>query len=757
MKKRIVALILTVVMSLLALTSCNSGFDFVEENLNDYADFKVEDFKKALEALEIEDGEFTTDDDTRKKIVAATIYNAIADKIVASTDEEDRLTAGTLGAGDVLYFVYYAVDKNGNTFFANQMNESTITSNKAEHVLKLDDYLDGKGDEFLKLVAENLAEGDLADYVYDMLTSSELQSKAEEALKAEKPAATEAEIKAAKADAIKVKVGDTISITYTRKYPKDGNTVTEKASYEVITLDAANPLHQKFLEEGAVANVGSKLEAVTGKNGDTVTKDKKFKVTIDGVEYEYSDVNIDYKVASKGQAIAVFDYVKYPKEDDTTTKPTTPNNLSKSGTTVDLAGETLTYHVFPVYAIDTPSYEEITAEDILYHIYGKNISEKTFEAFKDETYKNGDKKLADLLKEVADIFDTKSEDNDFYKEGENLKNLLDAHTKAVEAGGSNPSTAQKEVITKALEALTDAQNELLKGTIAKIVAATNSKGEKLGDAISEEYYEATFHSLKESYDSDIVKKVQKAVWNLILDDEILKVKAYPTELVEEYVELLRESYEYDFYKGDFDKDSSNYDEYKGDFNKFLDAELADELKVAGKGKYDEALAIQAKEAIDPIIRIYVVAKALNSDAVKAMPGYIDLDEKGGLYKIDEEAYKDTYGDKAAEKIKEAIEKNKESLANAKEDADKFLIDDAYMKDYKKDIGSAYYKDLCKEYGETNLRAAFQFNRLFYYLTSTNYEWNAEEGHAEIKYVNGLLDFRTVKYTFASENETENKN
>lgn len=759
MKKRIVALILTIVMSLLALSSCAPAFDFVEEDLNSYADFKFEEFKAALEKLEIEDGEFTTDSETREKIVAATIYNAIADKIIASTKEDDRVTEGTLSAGDVLHFVYYAVDADGNIFFADQMNESTVSSAKATHVLKLDDYLEGEGDEFLRLVAENLAKDvDLKDYIYNMLTASELQADAEEALKAEKPDATDAEIKAAKAEAIKVKVGQKISISYTRTYTKKDDegvetTVTEKASYELITLTEGNPLHDKLLESGAVANIGSTVEAVISRDGDTVTKNKKFDVEIDGTKYTYTDLKINWLVEGELNHIASFEHTPYVDEaEKPAKKELTPNNLCNSTTKVDLMNKALTYYVFPVYAIDAPSYEEITAEDILFRIYGKNITEKTFDAFKDKNFANGSEKLADLLADVADIFDTKKENNEFYKADSELKKLLDAHTKAVEVGGSKPTTAQKEVIADALEALTDAQNELLKGVIAKIVAAT-SGDKKLGDEIVEEYTHNTEHSLKESYDSDIVKKVQKAVWELITGDEYITVKAYPASLVKEYVELLHESYEYDFYKGDFDKDSSNLEEY-GKFEKFLDAQLKDELKEAGAGNYNGALEIQAKEALDPIIRIYVVSKALNSEAVKALPGYVELDEKGGLYKIDEESFKDTYGDKADEKIKEAIEQNKESLENAKKDADKFLIDKNYMNSYKKEVGSAYYNDLCDQYGEINLRAAFQFNRLFYYLTSTNYEWNEEEAHAEVKYVDGLLDFRRVSYTIKADGETD---
>ena len=48
----------------------------------------------------------------------------------------------------------------------------------------------------------------------------------------------------------------------------------------------------------------------------------------------------------------------------------------------------------------------------------------------------------------------------------------------------------------------------------------------------------------------------------------------------------------------------------------------------------------------------------------------------------------------------------------------------------------------------------QFNKLFYYLTSTNIFFNEDEGHAEIKYTEDgtKLDFRTVDYTIKVEND-----
>ena len=756
MKKRIVALILTVVMSLLALTSCG-GFSFTEENLDAYASFDYDAFKAALQKLEIEDSDFTTNSEIREKITAAKVYNTIADKIVADTDEEDYIKSGALTAGDVLYFVYYAVDADNNVYFGSNMNESSITasSTKASHVLKLGDYFGENYDEFLKLVYENLAEGEIN--VYSMLTADELKTEAEKALKAEKPEATLTEIDAAKAEAIKVKNGDVIYISYTRTYKvvdAEGveTTVTEKAAYEMITLDENNEFHSFFLAGDSVANVGGTLEVFESKEGDKVNTKKTFTVG----EYTYSDVKILWKVESQGSAIATFKYTPYVDESETPAKKeVTPDSCYNSANKVDLMNKELTYYVYPVYAVDTPSFEEITAEQILYYIYGSKLTEKSFDAFKTEGYVNGEKKLADLLANVADIYATSKENNSYYAEGTELKTLLDAYNKAVEAGGDNPTTAQKATITEAQTALTEKQNETLKPVLAQIAACTS--GEKvLGAEIIEEYEHNTYHSLKETYDSEITDKVEAAVWQLILDS--VKVTSYPEELVEEYVDHLYESYEYDYYKGDFDSKTSNYDKYAS-FTEYLEKTL----KVTGQDKIDEALVKEAKAAIEPLIKLYVVAKACESDAVKALTGengYIELDIKGGAYRINEEAYRETYGDKADEKIAEAKKNAEESIASARAEAGEFLVDDEYMNNYKKEIGTAYYNELIATYGEINLRAAFQFNRLFYYLTSTNFEYNEDEGHVEIKYTEdgSFIEFRTVKYTIKVEDaETEGEN
>ena len=736
MKKRIVALILTVVMSLLALVSCGS-FDFIEEDLTSYAEFDVEKFVEALNKLEIEDGEFTTDVAIRELLVDAKIYNTIVDKIIAQkTDEDDQKKTGELGAGDVLYFVYFATyeteDGKTHTFFGSDMNESTITasSTKANHVVRLDDYFD-EDDEFFKLLVENLQKVDIKDYVYSMLTKAEIEAEAEKALKETKPDATADEIKAAKAEAIKVKAGDKVYVSYNVSYPNKNaegveTTVKEKASYELITLDAENVLHAQI------------LNATSANIGETVTTTEAIKVTEDGVEKTYTDFKILWKVDSEGQAISTFKYTPYEKTEgkDDEKKEVSPDSLYTTGGKIDLIGKALTYEVYPVYAIEAPAYEEITAADILYYVNGSSLADNSYEAFENV------EGLEALLKDVKSIFATTEKDNKYYAEGTELAKLLKAYN---DLGGANPTTEQKTANAEAKTALTDAQNAELKKVCDQIAALNDGK---LATAILEEYEKDTFHTLKEEYDSTIVSNVRAAILDLIY--ESVKVTSYPEKLLKEYVEHLYESYEYTYYTGKFDTNTTNVKKY-ADFNAYLEATL----KVTGEDKINEAIEKEAKAAIEPIIKIYVVAKALENDAVKAMvgpDGYIEADIAGGAYTLDEEAYRDYYGDEADKKIAEAKKDIEESIKSAREESGLFLINDAYMRKYKRAVGSAFYRQQIESYGEINLRTALQFNKLFYYLTCTNIEFNTEEGHAEVKYTadGTKIDFRTVDYVIVED-------
>ena len=873
MKNRIIALILVVVMSLLALCSCGS-YDFADEDIT-YASFDYEAFKNALAKIEIEDGDFTTDEETRLKIAAAKVYNAVVDKMIAETKEEDRNTTmsgdAALTSGDVLYFVYYAT-LGEQVFFGSQMNMTTLTSSsdKANHVVRLDNYYNEKTNTFAYLIQQEvlkMIENGEDLHAYSTKTKAELEADFVEAWEAEEshfgttnaedyeksyklknPDATEEQVKAAvaafkadyeqgKKNAVKVQAGKTYYVSYTRKYetPKkdaDGNimyedeaktiiiyeTITEKAAYEALTLSATHILYNTLLNPDATACVGDTAFAAFIKaegEGDnrTVTTSSTFTVTdpsadtsvVKGGVYTYSSFAIKWLVEEAIPAFTI-KYTPYATKDFTTTdaegketvseKLTTPDSLNVDGNKVDLVGKELIYHIIPVYAIDTPTTSEITVEDILYYIYSSKLTASSFEVLGEE-YKLGDDTVESLLKEISMIFDTKStvEGNTYYKENGALYELNKKYNDAVTAGGSKPTDAQQDTIDTAKEALTKAQNELLKAAITKLVALKNGEktlgdeiykyngGEDVTKVITGEYYENTYHSLKESYDSDIIKKVQTAVWDLIDTMVTVDVANIPADLIKDYVDHLYESYEYDFYKGNYvDPNSSsssssssstttNYDKFEGNFDAYLN-EVVIGIKSTGKvdkNALNDALKTEAVKYLTPIIKIFVVAKACEADALAVYGTYVQQDIDGGAYNVDKEYYDELYADdakKAEKKYNEAVENAEENKKNSLEEAKTFLINDAFMKNYKKEVGRVNYNSVIDSYGEINVRTGFQFNKLFYYLTSTNIQLNEHGDHTETKYVvresdgKTYLDFRTISYSIkveAPEVETEGGN
>ena len=716
MKKRILALILTVVMSLLALTSCG-GYDFAKEDLSTYVDFNLDSFLKSISEIKIANHDFNVDEATREKIVKANIYNSVVSKLLTNSTKEDRFKTGALSKGDAIYFVYYAEDAEGNMYFGSDMNvsaiESTTASIKANHSVKLGDFFytataTTKGDEkFLQLVIDNVISkeniGNIEDYAYSMLTKAEIEAAALEALKATKPDATDAEKTEAKNAALTVKAGDTISVTYTVKYTsKEGAEFTKKATNQIITLDAEDAFHALFLAEGTTAMVGSKLS----------NADNKFEVTDeDGIVYSYSDINIDWKVENMGDPIATFEYAYNGKKE---VKPSTPYDADK---TVDINGKKLTYHVYPVYAVNLPAYEEITAYQILYHALGSNLSTTQYEAFSDTSFKYGDESIEKLLKDFTDIYNSATENNSYYKEGGALYEVNKAHTEAKNAGGTNPTDEQKKDIATKLAALNAAKDVELKKVLEKIAAAT-SGDKKLADLIIEQHNDNIYDGLLHSYNNHITSAVQTKVYALIKE---IPVKQCPAQLVEEFKETLYDNYENEFYTGTFDTTTkvSNFNHYGN-----LEAFLLVKLNVASADLIDAALTKKAEEAIKPMLRIHAVAQALNEKASKDLGTYLEADIKAGKY-TDESEIK--------------------FLRNV---AGSLIVDKAYMKQYKKWVGSAVYRDEIKNYGELNLKTAQQTEVLLNYLLSYEAEYGVSgHAHGEPVYKDGKIAYRTIKYSF----------
>ena len=738
MKKRIIALVLVVVMSLLAFTGCSKSVDFIED-ISSYAKFKDGvDFMAALQSLKIKDGDFTNEEAKRVENVKAQIYNSVVTGLLNANPE--HLTTGKVDGGDVLYFVYYAVDKDNNVYYFSNMNESTAEN--SGHVIKLGDVKDTeKVLSELKKALDAKEYENIEQYIYDMYTATELEKDAK--VEATRTATEDCEanhtheatadktagqlkeeciqtaVNNAVEEALKVKEGKTYVISYTRSYTEnvDGQDVVNEvtAKYEQVTINSADDFHKKLIDNATLGKVVSVPNP--DEEGKTITK---FTAEKDGKTYTYSNVTVRWEVKEDVEPFLSFTFKPF-----TSSTSLSPDSAytSKDGktNTVSLDKDTeLTYYVYPVYYVDAPAVEEVNGADILKYIVGSNIKADYFDAFKDAVYKEegqADKPVSELVAKMVKVFDTKN--TDYYAKGTELYLALGLYDKAVADGGSSPTTAQKEAIA-------DATAKLLAAQLAKIdelkladkisAATTDAEG---NNAIYNEYYEGIEHTLVEKYNKTIVENVQQAVWTLIKDS--VEVTNYPEKAVKEYYELIYNDYEYKYYK-ESTNGVRNVDAYAT-----LTDYLVKTLKVADASKVEAAITEEAKAMLKPIIQLYYVASVVEADAVAKMAGYVESDIAAGAYTTDEE--KET----------------------ARKDAETFYVDKDYMKQYKKDVGRRFYKDVMDQYGELNVRASFQFNKLFYYLTSAELVSTEDGGHThtETKATNtdGIwtVEFRNVKY------------
>lgn len=737
MKNRIIALILVIAMSVLALVSCSGAFncadvDFVKAG---YASFDSDAFDKGIKSIKIEDGDFTTDPTIRAKKVADAIYKAVADAIASSAFEDEKKFDGELDDSDILYFVYYAVDeKTGNVFFTADMKESAITasSTKNNHFVQLggvDTEDDDEDTEFMRLLKKNLTLGDIKDYIYEM------------------------DADAVSASDYKPANGDIVYISYS-------------LSYTETTTDAEGVESSKVIDKSAT------YQKVEVKEGDPLSDkliagEKSFELDAEGgVKHKYSNVKYLWKVEKAGKVISSFKYTPYD-----TTKSVTPDNLRvTSETKPDLKDVELTYYVYPVYYYEAPSAEEISKNPatLLAEVYGSKLTADSFEALADEGYvftKDGaSEKVTDLVKKIADLYNAKetiTEDgttrtNDYYKEGTDLRKLSDAYDDAVKQGGEKPTDDQQDKIDDAKEALTKAQNAELDNILFKIVNAVKDSKTVCGVEIYNEYKENTEHSLAEAYNTDIKEKVQAEVWKLI--ETTVKINNYPPELLEEYVDHLYEQYEFEYMTGSQStgKKLAYYDVYKN-LEEYIRSSDCLNVPASKNADLDAVVAAEAKTFIDPIIRVFVVSQYVKATAEAKLPEFIQHDIDKGVYAVHKDEYVEAYGEEKGEaKYNEAVENSEKFLDFTKSVSGKFIIDDDYLKAYKKYTGKTYYKSLINENGECNVRAAFQFDRLFYYLTSTDVEPSEEGGHShtEPAYTeDGYLAFRVVEYTL-KEADTE---
>lgn len=329
-----------------------------------------------------------------------------------------------------------------------------------------------------------------------------------------------------------------------------------------------------------------------------------------------------------------------------------------------------------------------------------------------------------------------------------------------------------------------AKRNAVRAALEVLVAIKPEGQEKtLGEKLYKEYREDEYESAEHSYKEDIIKKVNEEIYKIVFEsDDIVKVNGYPEEVVDDYYKNLYESYEHDFYTGKA-LDSNGKETSQSNYSKYgnLHAYLYEITEAKKTGKTDEKEAIEAaiiaeaKELVAPVLKLYAVAKALDAhNAGATLKNYYQADIDEGVYNStfepEEYEYDDSISewknnqakkklDKQNEKNKKTAEenaqKNKDNLIDA---ADNFIVDKDVYKAYKKSLGSVQARQLEEYYGEINLRAILQTNRLFDYLTHYEKEYDTEEKHADAVQTTAgdgdaktyTVKFSTVKYTLKAD-------
>ena len=569
MKKRIISLMLVIVMAALALVSC--GFSYENDDLSGYASFDKDTFLAELLELEIEEGDFSGDEETRASKVLDSVYSTLS----ALVDTDAKITEGAVGSRDLLYYCYYATAVFGEgdaaktvVVFASKMNGSSPT--------KL--QLGTTGAEGVdKAIGDAIADiADIKDYVY------KTDSSAERVLA----------------------YGDKVYVSYNYQYTAtedDGTEVVKKGSvaYAELTLTENT---SKLIDQFIGKKVGAKLDEF--KTDDESRAD----------EVTYTNATVHW-VVEGGTPIVFTD----------TTYTATKSEKDTDGESRDLKDKELTYYVYPVYSLKVP---EITAKNI-FDALAKNVNAVELESFENEEDKYTDKDgkeytYKELLDKLSDLYKTVADEEkaveDAEKAVEEKQKAYDKAKKALDDAGDAATEAQKTAeknaktaLDKANETLTKEEGELkaAKEAVDAQVDVIFGLKEGMADAIVADYKAYTYERLEAAYDNENKMALAAVIW------EKLQAKATVTKLPEDMVkkayDRLLENYEYSFNEEDYDSSSktSNYAQYNGSFESFL-------IATTKADNYEGALAEVRKDAeeyVKPILQLYTAVRAIGEDVV----------------------------------------------------------------------------------------------------------------------------------------------
>ena len=667
MKKRILSLLLVVVMLTLTLAGC--AYSYSKDDMSKYTKVDFDAFKKALmgqvagDEIKVVDGDYTTNSETNKAETLEKIYKDFGTLV----DADKKITEGAIALYDVLYYAYYITAsfdvKEGETtvtkdviLHSSFMKEAS--ANKVQLGVDPTDSLSATKPlmtkELAAAITEAIKDKDIKDFIYstDATEGAKLELNAE------------------------------VYVSYTSEKGDKKTTVT----YEKITL-GDDDFSAKIISE--CKKVGTKANFELGEGDAKVS---------------YKNVVVECVIKDDDHKLGEFKITDY---DDTV-------SLSDVyGTSYELknAKDGITVHVFPVYFLETP---EFNAKTVLDLVYGAGLTVESLEVFKDESFKTADgKKLGDLVKELATLCKDR---DDAEKKFDDAVKAYDDAKKAVDKAGDKATSLEKDKLTNATTAKTEAEtkfNEAQKKVDDKITVIVGIEGVEA--KIIEDYTEANSKYLKGVYDTEIYEKVAKEVWELI--NKYVTVNSRPEKAVKEAEKNILETYKSTFYTGTkSEKEGSYYKVYGGDFKAYL-------IETLAKGKtYNDALAVirtEAEEHVDTMLKIHTIAELYNCK----LSGDKAFKEAYNLLPITNpyyEMYLYYYG----------IETNK------------WLS----------------YEEAVQSYGEDSVRTTTQFNQIMYNILELDRNEDGDKKGEMKDYITFgdelILPFKNIRYT-TTEETTEN--
>ena len=477
MKKRIIALILAVVMCVLALTSCGE-YNYSKADLDDCTVVKLDELKAALLNLSIKDGEFSANEEDRKKNTEDMIYRTLAQSVIAdkyvptSTDKKyDEI--------DLVYYAYYVTAELGaegekKTYVfdfdfkyvdksvtdQNTNNQKTATTSMILTEANGYKYLpyaqaglnDNEENPLDKAVLD--AFKDLENYDYDVETTTDTKVEAgdfvlvsftytlTDAAGNKNPPVTVTDLPmiVPAADATDYEVPAYVSAKGLKEFDVFAKKLAEK--YETTG-------EQKVSVNNEVSSFYTTPDATDGTAIDKVEYSKvKVTAVVNGTETKLPGIN---KYSAEYLA-------KQNKDVTDESAKMTGKFKDVFGDEHDLTGVELTYHVFPAFVVDV----KYDVESVINDFYGAAISKDALDIFASETYEftGKDDQGADVSYTVKELVEKLAkEQTTFDTKKDAYGKALDEYNKLLEDKAKAEEKLAKEN-TKLENQKTDVANKL---------------------------------------------------------------------------------------------------------------------------------------------------------------------------------------------------------------------------------------------------------------------------------------------------------